>query len=112
VVVVLRRVQVEAADHVVVGGVEHREREAGPIGEVAGVAFEVTEVLLQWHLVRPVPVREPRGRPDVVHARRPGGVVALVVLGPERLEDEPVGREPPGRVEVVGDEGHGSHASG
>ena len=50
--------------------------------------LEVGEVLGEAHRVRPRAARESRRRPDVLHRRRPGGVVGLVVLRPERLQDE------------------------
>jgi hypothetical protein len=92
------RVDVEAADHVI--AVEHRVREAGAVHEVARVPLEVAQVLLDGHLVRPAPGFETRARMNVVDGRGPRGVVPLVVLGPERLQDELGSLEPEWHVEV------------
>ena len=70
------------------GRIEHRVREPLPGTEVVGVALQVSAVLVPRHLSRPGAVGIPGRRCDVLYRRRPGVVVQLVVLGPERLEDE------------------------
>src|SRR5829696_1135803 len=89
--------------------IEHRVREALPVAEVVGVALQVGAVLLPRHLSRPGAVGKSRRLRNVLHRRRPGVVVPLVVLGPEWFEDE-LGRLESKRDREVGrDElGHGS----
>jgi hypothetical protein len=93
VVAVGQRIDVDTPDHVAACRVEHRVREPLPCAEVVGVASEVCAVLLPRHLSRPGAVGIPGRRRDVVQRRRPGVVVPIVVLGPERLEDELRGLE-------------------
>jgi len=59
------------------------------------VASEIGEVLLEGHAVfgRPAAVGIAGSRADVIDARRPRGMVGLVVLRPERFEVELVGDE-------------------
>jgi len=107
VLVVCRGVDVDAADHVAAGPVEDGIREAVTSLEVPPVAYQVDQVLVERHRVRPrvwLICAEPGCRADVVDARRPGGVVALVVLGAERPEHEAVPHEPRRWNETVGDE--------
>ena len=89
------------------GRIEHRVREPLPGAEVVGVASQVRAVLVPRHLSRPGAVGEPGRRRDVLYRRRPGVVVQLVVLRPERLEDELGSLETVQDVEVGRDElGH------
>ena len=81
-------IDVDAADHVALVRIEHRVGEPDALLEIARVHLEIGEVLRQPHLVRPRAPDEARRRPDVVDRRRPGGVVGLVVLRPERLQHE------------------------
>ena len=98
------RIHIDAADDLVGLRVEDGVRETRSCIEVRAVRFEVGEVLVQGHWLRPTSPREAGSGQDVVHARRPGLVVALVVLWPERLEDEQWGREPDGNFKVVGNQ--------
>src|SRR5580693_1977899 len=98
------RVDVHAADNVPGAGAKHRVGEPAALSEVLCVPLQVAEIVAQRHLVRPAAVREPRRRPDVVHAGRPGGVIGLVVLRPERGQPEFPGYEPVGYREVVRNE--------
>ena len=98
------RVDVHAADNVLGAGAEHRVGEPAALSEVLCVPLQVAEIVTQRHLVRPAAVREPRRRPDVVHAARPGGVIGLVVLRPERGQPEFPGYEPVGYREVFRNE--------
>ena len=101
---VARRIDVDAADHVVVG-VEHRVRESGPLREVARMPFEIAEVLLEAERSGPAALGPVAGRAeDVLDARRPRRVVALVVLGAKGLEPKRVGLEPKRRLEARRDE--------
>src|SRR5271165_4996267 len=72
------RVDIHAADNVPGAGAEHRVSEPAALGEVLCVPLQVAEIVIQGHLVRPVAVREPRRRPDMVNACHPGGVIGLV----------------------------------
>src|ERR1700680_1473781 len=78
------RVDVHAADDVPGAGAEHGVGEPAAPGEVLRVPLQVAEIVIQGHLARPAAIREPRRPPDVVNAGRPGGVIGLVVLWPER----------------------------
>ena len=98
------RVDVHAADNVPGAGAEHRVGEPAAPGEVLCVPLQVAQIVTQRHLVRPAAVREPRRRPDMVHAARPGGVIGLVVLRPERGQPEFPGYEPVGYREVFRNE--------
>src|SRR5829696_771664 len=110
VVAVEQRVDVDAPDHVAAGQVEHRVREPLPGAEVVGVALQVRAVLVPRHLSRPGAVGKPGRRRDVLHRRCPGVVVELVVLRPERLEDELGSLETERDVEVGRDElGHATN---
>ena len=91
-----RGIQVDATDDVVVAWVEDGEGEAGTPREVVGVAAKVGEVLLERHAARwwPVDVVGKTGSgPYVLDARRPSGMIGLVVLRPERFEAELAGGE-------------------
>ena len=88
------RVDVHAADDVPGAGAEHGVGEPAALGEVLCVPLQVAETVTQGHLARPAAIREPRHRPDVVNAGRPGGVIGLVVLRPERGQPEFPGYEP------------------
>ena len=102
--VVLGRVHVDAADHIGLA-VEHRVREARALVEVAGMALEVRAVLVEAHLVRPPALGSIAGRAtDVLDARTPGQVVALVVLRPKWLQRELVRPQPTRRLEAGWDE--------
>jgi hypothetical protein len=71
------------------------------------VALQVRAVLVPRHLSRPGAVGIPGRRRDVFHRRGPGVVVLLVVLRPERLEDELGSLETERDVEVGRDDlGH------
>ena len=98
------RVDVQAADNVPGAGAEHRVGEPAALGEVLCMPLQVAEIVTQGHLVRPAAVREPRRRPDVVNAGRPGGVIGLVVLRPERDQPEFPGYEPVWYCEVCRNE--------
>jgi hypothetical protein len=98
------RIHVDAANDFVGLRVEDGVRETRSCIEVRAVRFEVGEVLVQGHRLRPPSPCEAGSCVDVVDARRPGLVVALIVLGPERLEDEQRGLEPDGNFEVVGNQ--------
>src|ERR1700719_3926084 len=78
------RVDVHAADDVADIPAEHGIGEPAAPGEVLCVPLQVTEVLIEGHLVRPAAPGETGCRPDVVDAGRPGGVIGLVVLRAER----------------------------
>src|SRR4051794_28340093 len=96
---VVSGIDVDAA-HDVVTRVEDGEREPRVSEEVSGVLLEIRAVLGEAHLAGPAVGRaEAWGTPDVVDARRPRGVVALVVLGPQRLEAKLAHAEPGRRVE-------------
>src|SRR3954453_1650424 len=84
---------VDGPDYVVTLS-EPREREPPAIEEVASMPLQIGEVLLEGHLMRPVPVGESRRSSDVFDARCPGGVVALVVLRAEWLQVEAARHEP------------------
>src|SRR5206468_1719895 len=60
-------IDVDAPDDVVARGLEDGVREPAPRGEVALVAAEVLEVLVEAHLARPIASPETGRRPDVVH---------------------------------------------
>src|SRR3990172_224886 len=96
------RIDVDAADDVVGLRTEDGVRERGSGVELRAVPFEIREVLRGRHRVRPPSPGEAWSGTNVVDARRPGCVVALVVLRPERLEDERLGLEPGGDLEGVG----------
>jgi ribosomal protein S18 acetylase RimI-like enzyme len=98
------RVDVHAADDVPGAGAEHGIGEPAALGEVLCVPFQVAEIVVQGHLARPAAIREPRRRPDVVNAGRPGGVIGLVVLRPERSQPEFPRSEPVGYREVFWNE--------
>src|SRR6266571_4858162 len=94
------RIHVDAPQNVVTR-IENGEREPGTIEEVSGVPLQVGAVLGQAHLSGPVhSLVEARGTSDVVDARHPRAVVALVVLRPERLETKLAHGEPGWRVET------------
>src|SRR5439155_9106082 len=81
-----------------------------PGAKVVGVALQIRAVLVPRHLSRPGAVAEPGRRRDVFHRRRPGVIVRLVVLGPERLEDELGSLENERDAEVGRDElGHATN---
>src|SRR6185437_8289792 len=98
------RVDVNAADDVAGVGAEHGVGEPAARGEVLCVLLQVALVVIQGHLVRPAAPAEARRRPDVVDAGRPGGVIGLVVLRPERGQPELRGYEPVRYREVFRDE--------
>jgi hypothetical protein len=52
------------------------------------VPFEIAEVLVDRHLRGPGPLQVAGRGADVIDRRSPRGVVGVVVLRPERLEDE------------------------
>src|SRR3954464_13296952 len=97
------RVDVQASRDVVVR-VEGGVREAPALGEVLGVALQVAAVLSEAHLAGPVPVGEAGEGADVLDARRPRRVVAIVVLRAERLQAEGSDREAGRRLEAGRDE--------
>ena len=107
VALVARRVDVDAAEHVVAVRREDGVGEAGPRLEVAPVALEVAQVLRQRHALdrRPVEPGEARRGADVRDARRPRRVVGRVVLGPQRDEAEAWRRAARRDGEAVRDEG-------
>src|SRR3954447_13992876 len=92
-------VHVDAPDYVVIP-IENREREPPAIEEVASMPLQIGAVLLEGHLVRPVPVGESGRSSDVFDARCPRCVVALIVLRAEWLQVEAPRREPGRRVKV------------
>src|SRR6266511_3478866 len=94
VIAVWNRVDVDTADNVTARTFPHRVGEARTPPEVGGVALEIAEVLLQRHLARPGTLFPARRGVDVLHRRRPGAVVLLVVLRPQRLERERWSFEP------------------
>src|SRR6266487_3186598 len=102
-------VDVDAPDHVAVGR-EHGVREAGPTFEVRGMPFEIRAILVRRHRTRPRALFPARCGMDVVHRGRPGGVVGLVVLRPERLQHELRCLESTRHDEVRRHEELGSHA--
>ena len=108
---VLGGVDVKAADDLLGARPEHGEREAGALGEVAHVPFQVAPVGVERHALdrRPAPRREAGRRADVRDARRPRRVVRLVVLRAERHEVELGHLQLPRRVEVVGHERPSAH---
>src|SRR5260221_11641935 len=88
-----RRVHVHAADDFAGVGAEHGVGEPAALGEVLRVAFEVTQIFRQAHLVWPARPGESRRRLDVADAGRPCRIVRRVVLGPERFQPEFFSRE-------------------
>jgi hypothetical protein len=68
------------------------------------MALQVRPVLVWRHLSRPAAVAPPGRHGDVVHRRRPGVVVLLVVFRLERLEHELRRLESARHVEVARDE--------
>src|ERR1035441_9144715 len=66
-----RRVDVHAADDFAGAGAEHCVGEPAALGEVLRVAFEVTQIFGQAHLVWPARPGESRRRLDVADAGRP-----------------------------------------
>jgi len=67
--------------------------------------LQIGAVLAEAHLSGSVPTLVVAGRTsDVVDARRPRGIVALVVLRAERLEPKLANREPSRRDETGGHE--------
>src|SRR5204863_4281627 len=79
----------------------HRVGEPGAALEVALVAEQVVAVLVEGHLTRPAAAGEARRLADVLHRRRPGRVVGVVVLRAERLQPELWRGQAGGRVEVL-----------
>src|SRR4051794_12228666 len=88
-------VKVDATDDVAVAWVENGEGETDAPREVVGVAAKVGEVLLESHAASwwPVAVGIAGSRANVLDARRPGGMIRLVVVRAERLQAELVGGE-------------------
>jgi hypothetical protein len=109
---VLGGVDVQAADDLLGARPEHGEREAGALGEVAGMPFQVAQVGLERHALgrRPSPGLEAGSRADVRDARCPRRVVGRVVLRAERQQVELGQLQLPRRIEVVRHEGLGAHA--
>src|SRR5690242_9074199 len=99
-----QRVDINAADDIVVCGAEHGVGKPAAFSEVLCVAFEVAEIICQAHRMRPARAGESGGRPDVADARRPCGVVRGVVLGPEWFQPELLGRQPVRHGEIRWDE--------
>jgi hypothetical protein len=96
----LGRIDVDAADDT--GAcLEHGIGETAALGEVLRVPFQVAQILLQGHLLRPALVGKSGRRPDVVDAGHPGGIIRLVVLWPERLQPESVSAQPLRHREIV-----------
>src|SRR5207253_5571547 len=94
---VVTRIHVDAADNVV-ARFENGERKACPIDEVSGMPLQISAVLVHAHLPRPAPIWEARRASNVFHARRPGCVIALIVLRAERLKAKVPSREAGRRV--------------
>src|SRR3954452_3064618 len=88
-------VEVDATDDVAVAWIENREGETDAPSEVVSVAAKVGEVLLEGHAVWwwPVAVGIAGSRANVPDARRPGGMIRLVVLRAQGLQPELVGGE-------------------
>jgi hypothetical protein len=85
------------------------ERANRATDRVVGVALQVGAVLVPRHLSRPGAVGESGRLRDVLHRRRPGVVIVLVVLGRKRFEDELGSLEPERDLELGRDElGHES----
>jgi len=100
---VARRVHVDAADNVV-ARIENGESKARPIDEVSGMPLQISAVLVHAHLTGPVPIGEARRASNVFDARRPGCVIALVVLRAERLKAKLPSREAGRRNKISGHE--------
>ena len=79
--------------------------------EVARVHLEITPVVLRRHRPRPLVPLPARRAADVLDGRRPGGVVLVVVLRPERLEHEQRGLEAARDGELLGKRKHSADAS-
>src|SRR5439155_24839307 len=77
--------------------------------KVVGVSLQVRAIFVRRHLSRPGAAGKPGRTRDVLHRRRPGRVILLVVHGPERFEFELGSPEPEGNFEVRRDE-LGQHA--
>src|SRR5206468_6263880 len=108
--IVASRVDVDAADDLTLGPVDDRVREALPALEVARVPLEIAPVVLRRHRPRPRAPLPPRRAANVLDGRRPGGVILVVVLRPERLEHEQRGLEAARGGELLGNE-HSADAS-
>ena len=80
-----RRVDIHAADGVT-SRVENGVGEAAPRSEVGGVIREIAFVVGKAHRMRPRFADEAGRRLDVIHARGPRGIVALVVPDVERAQ--------------------------
>jgi hypothetical protein len=99
-------VQVNAADDIIITGIENGERETGAAAEVVRVIAKIGEVRLKCQAAerRPVVVGKAGSGAYVFDARHPGSVVGLIVLGSQRFEPELVGSESSGRIEADGHE--------
>jgi hypothetical protein len=99
-----RRVQVDAADDVSPGRVEHGEREAGPLCEVGGMPLKVGEVPLERHAARrrPPAIAVTGSGADVIDVRGPVGVIGCMCCGPSgsrwksSVANDTGGRKPSG----------------
>src|SRR5947207_9667196 len=101
---VFSRIHVAATDNIVTWA-ENRVGEPGTIAEVACVPLQIGAVLRQAHLSGPARrLVEAGGTSDVIDARRPCGVVPLVVLRPKGLELKVADGEPGRRLEIGGHE--------
>src|SRR5262249_16795412 len=100
----LGRIDVDAADDAISACLEHGVGEAATLGKIFSVPFQVAQILLKGHLLRPGPAIESWRRPNVVDAGRPGSIIGLVVLWPERLQPESVIDQPERHLEVLWDE--------
>jgi hypothetical protein len=102
-VAVLRRVDVDAAEHLLsvrTVGRQDGVGEASAGGKVGGVLLQVGQVLRGRHHVRPGPPSEARGSPDVLHAPGPRSMVGGIVLRPEWSQPKTGPDKLPGYDEV------------
>lgn len=100
--VALSWIDIDTANHLV--AIENRISETGAIREVAGVAAKIGEVGFKTHRLRPIPIGKARSRSDMFDTSHPGGVIAFVVFGAERLETVAISRKRSRDIKLLWDE--------